>query len=144
VIDDGLPAAAVGARVAGALDDVGRLARTEALQERDQLLPLGWLDDVVGVEPEGVIAGGPRQGRIAGRGEVVHPDEVEHPRPERAGDLGRPIDAAGVHDDDLIEDVAHRFEAPWKVLLLVFHDHRQGDSCPPTARHAGPQRGRGV
>ncbi len=52
--------------------------------------PAPAVEHVIGVEPECIIAGGPRQRRVAGRGEVIDPDEVEHPRGtcERASACG--------------------------------------------------------
>ena len=59
MIDDGLAAAAVGAGVAGAAHDISRrLVRPQSVEELLELLPLGRIDHIVGVEPEGVIAGG--------------------------------------------------------------------------------------
>ena len=132
MIDDGLPAAAVGAGIAGASDDVARrLVRVETLQQGDELPPLLRLDHIIGIEPEGIIAGRVRERRVAGGGEVVDPGEIEDLRPELPGDLARAIDAAGIDDDDLIEDPAHRLQAVRQVLLLVADDHRQADPGLP-------------
>ena len=95
-----------------------------------ELLSLGRLDDVIGIEPKRIIAGGPRQCRIAGRGEVVDPDKIKHTCPERPGDLDRAVGAAGIDDDDLIEQPAHRFETGGKVFFLVPNNHGQADSGP--------------
>ena len=57
VVDHGVAAAAVGAGVAGASHHVaGRLIGPQAVEQRPQCVPLGRVDDVVGIEPEGVIA----------------------------------------------------------------------------------------
>ena len=64
-----------------------------------------------------------RERRVPRRGEVVDPGKVEHPGPELAGDLDGPIDAAGIDDDDLVEDPPHRLQAMRQVVLLVSHDH---------------------
>ena len=84
VIDDRLAAAAVRARVAGARarTQAAGSSRPQSVEQRPQFLPLGRIDHVVGIEPEGIIAGRPGQGRVPGRGEVVDPDEVEHPGAE--------------------------------------------------------------
>ena len=110
-------------------------------QQRLELLAFGRLDHVVGIEPEGIIAGGVRQGRVPGRGEVVDPDEIEHPRPERAGDFDGAVLAAGIDDDDLIEEPAHRSETMRKVLLLVPDDHGERDASP-VRRGSGTARRR--
>src|SRR5436190_782257 len=67
----------------------------ETLQQRLELRPLGRVDHVIGVEPIGVLADGPGQRGVAGRSEVVDPDEVEDPGAELPGDLDRPVGAAG-------------------------------------------------
>jgi hypothetical protein len=53
----------------------------------------------------------------------------EHPRAEFERDLPGPVGAAGIDDDDLVEDPAHRFEAMRQVVLLISHDHGQADPC---------------
>jgi len=97
------------------------------------------LDAIVSVEPEGVIARGAGQRRVAGGGEVINPDEVEHARPERACDLDRAVGRAGVDDHDLIEEAARRFQAGGKVGLLVAYDHGEADPAGPRRlrRHVG-------
>ena len=128
MVDDRRPAARLAVGVAGAADDVGRLvARPRPSSSASQLGPLGRLDHVVGVEPEGVVAGGAGQRRVAGGGEVVDPGEVEDPRPERAGDLHGAVGRAGVDDDDLVEEPGGRAQAGRQVRLLVADDHRQAD-----------------
>ena len=54
---------------------------------------------------------------MARGGEVVDPDEIKHPRAERAGDVNRAILTASVQDNDLIEQTAHRLEGPRKVFF---------------------------
>ena len=141
VIDDGLAAAAVLSRVAGASHhEGGCVPRPQPVEQRLQFRPLGRLDHVVGIEPEREIAGGPRQRGIARRGEVVDPDEVEHPGAELAGDLDRPVDAARIDDDDLIEDPPHRsrqcgrlFSSSLTIMVRVtlgLRRSRSEDSCP--------------
>ena len=58
VVDDRLPARAIGAGIARAAHHVGGLvAGPQASQQRFELRALGRIDHVVGVEPEGIIAG---------------------------------------------------------------------------------------
>ncbi len=133
MVDDGLAAAAVGAGIAGASHDVSRrLVRPQSREELPELLPLGRVDHVVGIEPEGVNAGGVGERLIPRRGEVVDPGELEHVGSELLGDLDRPIARPGIDDDALIEDPADRFQALRQVLLLVFQDQGQGDFRPPS------------
>ena len=70
---------------------------------------------------------------VARGGEVVDPGELEDLGPARPGDLAGAVDAAGIDDDDLVEDPAHRFQAMRQVLLLVPDDH--GQAGPGEARH---------
>ncbi len=62
---------------------------------------------IIGVEPEGIIALCPRECRVAGRGEVIDPHEIEHAGSELAGDLSRAVGAARVDDYDLVKQAGH-------------------------------------
>jgi len=64
---------------------------------------LGRVDQIIGIEPERVIPGSPRQSGISRRREIVDPYEIKHPRPELAGDLPRAVFRPGIHDHDLVE-----------------------------------------
>ena len=77
-------------------------------QQRFELRTFRRLDQVVGIEPEGIIASGAGERCISGGGEVVDPDEIKHPRPERPGDFNGAIRAAGIEDDDLVKQPASR------------------------------------
>ena len=132
MIDDGVAAAAIGAGVAGASHHVGRrLVRPQAVQQCPEVLTLRWVDHVIGVEPERVIAGGVGERLVPCGGEVIDPGELEHAGPEFPGDFHRPVDAPRIDDDDLIEDPPHRLEALRQVLLLVSDDHGQADADFP-------------
>ena len=80
-----------------------RLRDRQTVQQRLQLLPLRRVNHVIGIEPERIIPGRPRQRRVPGRGEVIDPDEIKHPRPKLPGNLPRPIGRAGVNHHDLVE-----------------------------------------
>ena len=58
-----------------------------------QLLPLRRVDHVIGINSERIISRGPRQRRVPGRGEIIDPDEIKHPRAKLPGNLPRPIQA---------------------------------------------------
>ncbi len=64
-------------------------AARQSVQQVPQLFPLRRVNHVIGIEPERIVTRGPRQRRVAGRGEVVDPDEIKHPGPELAGNLPR-------------------------------------------------------
>ncbi len=64
---------------------------SQSVQQLPQLLPLRRVNDIIGIEPERIVTGGPRQRRVAGRGEVIDPDEIKHPSPELAGNLPRTV-----------------------------------------------------
>ena len=98
----------------------GRPARV-----RPALLPLCRVNHVVGIEPERIIAGGPRQRRVAGRGEVINPDEIKHPCAELFSDLPRAIFRPRVNHHDLVEQAANGAQAGRKVLLFIPYDHRE-------------------
>src|SRR5262249_2084444 len=102
------------------------------------LSPSG-IDALVGIQPEGVIAGGPLERGVAGRGEVVDPDEIEDTGAERSRDLDRPVARSRVHDDRLIEEAPGRLQAMRQVGLLIPDDHRQRD--PARAPGGGRDRG---
>ena len=53
------------------------LHASETRQQRPQLLSLVRLDHVIGVEPEGIIAGRVRERLVTRRGEAVDPRELE-------------------------------------------------------------------
>ena len=107
---------------------------------------------LVGVEHQDPIARGGLDGGVAGGGEVAPPLLAQDARAERLGDLERAIDRTGVHDHDLVDRLAHALEAARQMLLLVAHDHAQGDplrglllrrvEVRDGEAHAGPSRGR--
>ena len=112
----------------------GSLRELQTVQQRSELLPLGRVDHVVGIQPEGIIAGGVFQGRVAGGGEIIDPDEVEHPRPEFARDLLGPVGAAGIDHDDLVEKSRAPTQAMRQIFLLVSDDHGQTDPAAAADR----------
>ncbi len=125
VIDDG-GAGPIGFRVALTADHVGRGGRFERIEERFELRLFGLLDSVVGVEPEGIVAGGASEGGVPGSCEILNPDEIEDARAERFGDLGRAVGAAGVDNNNLFEEARDRAQTRREVLGLVADDHGQG------------------
>ena len=104
-------------------------AARQSVQQLPQLLPFRRVNDIIGIEPERIVAGGPRQRRVAGCGEVVDPDEIKHPRPELTGDLPRAVLRSRINDHDLIEQARHGRKAFGNVILfkgirkmpLMFH-----------------------
>src|SRR5258708_95135 len=75
--------------VASTTDHVGRFGAvlSQAGEQALQPPPLLRFDPIICVEPEDVVTRGPRQRRVTGCGEVINPDEIEHPRAEGPGDL---------------------------------------------------------
>ena len=133
VVDDGIAAGPIGLGVTRAAHhEPGRrqFARSDLIEQPLELCPLGRLDHVIGIEPEGVIAGGMLESIVPRRGEAIDPGEFEDLGPERAGDRNRVVGAAGVDDDNLVEHAGHRGQAMWKIFVLVLYDHRQGDAGP--------------
>jgi hypothetical protein len=129
-------------RIASTANHVGRLvALQQTAKKRLEPFPLGLVNHVVGIQPEGIIALGTSQGRVAGRGEVVHPGEVEYPRAKFPSDFRRAIGRPGINDHDLVEQAFDRGEASWQIGFLITHDHRQADLGPPgTDRGTSPGR----
>ncbi len=82
---------------------------------------------LVGVEHQDPVAGGGVDRGVAGRGEVAPPLLVQHARPERLRDLDGAVDGARVDDDQLVAGLAHAGEAVGEHLLLVAHDHAEGE-----------------
>jgi hypothetical protein len=131
VIDNRLPATAVGIRVARASHHRRRLITPiETGGHSSQLLPLRRLDHVVRVEAECKIARGPLERDIARRGEVIDSGIIEDPRPELRGDLLRPIRAPGIRDADLVEDPSHGAQGRGQVNLFIPCDHGQRGPGP--------------
>ncbi len=62
---------------------------------------------------------------VPGRGEIVNPDEIEHPGPEFPRDLLGPVRTARVNDDDLVENPCHRLQTVRQIVFLVADDHGQ-------------------
>ncbi len=103
-----LPAIPVRSRIASAPHHVRvRIVGWKARQEFDQRLPLWRVNQVVGIEPERIITLGSRQRRLAGRGEVIDPDEIKHPCPELFSDFPRAVFRSCVNHQDLIEQTGH-------------------------------------
>ena len=75
------------------------------VEQRLELDSLGRIEHIIGIQPERIVPLCPRERRVAGRGEVTDPDEIEHPGPELAGDLPRAVGAARIDDHDLVEQV---------------------------------------
>ena len=96
-------------------------------KQRQKLFPFRRLNDVIGIKPKRIITGRMRKCLVPRRREAIDPLEIEHLRPKLAGDLLGSIRASRIDDDDLVEDPFDRGQAPRKVFLLVFHDHRQRD-----------------
>ena len=82
---------------------------------------------LVGVDPEDPGAGALAQGGVARAGEVVVPVAADDGRTDRLGQLGRPVDRAGVVDDDLVDDVLERIQAGADAGRLVADDEAGGD-----------------
>jgi hypothetical protein len=112
VVDNRVAAGSVRRRIAGAAYHVaGVFTGAQAVQVRFELLSFGCIDHIVGIEPESVVAGGAGERRIACRREVVDPGEIEDAGTKRTGDLDRAVGAAGVDDDDLVEEAFRRAQA---------------------------------
>ncbi len=92
------------------------MAFSQSLENLFELLSLGRIDDIVCVEPKGIIPRGPRQCGIACGGEIIDPYKIKDACPKRPGDLGRAVGAAGIDDNDLIEHPAHGLETGGKVF----------------------------
>jgi hypothetical protein len=86
---------------------------------------------LVGVQDQYPVARGGLHRGVAGRGEVVVPGPVQHPRAQRSGELRGPVLAAGVHHHDLVYAALYRGQAGRQVVGLISHDHAQRDrrSC---------------
>ena len=68
------------------------------------------------------------QRRVTRRAEIIAPGKRMHLRPVLPGDLHRAIGRAGVHDDDLIREPAHRDKALAEKLLLILDDQADGEA----------------
>jgi hypothetical protein len=109
MIDHRLPAIPIRPWITRAANDVcGLITAPYPIKQRLQLLPLVRINDIIGIQPERIIPGRPRERSVAGRGEVINPHEVKHPRPELAGNLHGPIGRARIDHHDLIEKPADR------------------------------------
>ena len=131
MVDDRVAACSVGAGIARTAHDVrDLLAFSQSLENLFELLSLGRIDDIVCVEPKGIIPRGPRQCGIACGGEIIDPYKIKDACPKRPGDLGRAVGAAGIDDNDLIEHPAHGLETGGKVFFLVPNNHGEADTGP--------------
>lgn len=129
VINDGALNPSVGRGVAGTSNHISRAVfPAQSVEQPPELLVVGRVDPVVGVEPEGVIAGGVLQGFIAGRREIVDPGEFKDGGSVSQGDLASGVRGAGVHDDDFVKQSPDRFQTEWKVILFVTYDHHKADA----------------
>ena len=125
-------------------DDGGRVVTLERQHRVEVVSPHQLADDrvvargnrLVGVERQDPVAGRLRDAEVAGGAEVVLPRKVKEPGPERARDLDGPVRAAGVDDDEIIPEAAHRLEATAEVRLLVLRDETNSE-CHRPASSAG-------
>jgi hypothetical protein len=92
-----------------ALHDIRRMVPVYLIEQRQQFLPVGLVEAIIGIHPEDPVAGGPAQGFIAGSGKAIDPGEVVHLGAVLASDLASAIVGAGVHEHDLVKDAAQRF-----------------------------------
>ena len=96
------------------------------MEQSIQFLPLRRVDHIIGIEPERVIARGAGSAPLA-PWRNRRPTRSQRPAPERSRDLGRSIRAAGIDDDNLVEEPTDRLEAMREVIFFVSGDHGEGD-----------------
>ena len=61
MVHDRLPAIPIRPRIARAPHHISRrIVGSKARQELGQCVSLGWINDIIGIEPERIVAGGPR------------------------------------------------------------------------------------
>src|SRR5262249_34618904 len=85
------------------------------------------VEHIVRVQPKGIVAGGMRESRVSRGRKIVDPYEVGDARAKFSGNLLCAVDAAGIDDDDLVEEAANRFQAACQIALLVAHNHCETD-----------------
>ena len=106
----------------------------QPVQQLPQLLPLRRVNDIIGIEPERIVAGGPRQRRVAGRGEVIDPDEIEHPSPELAA-ISRvrsldPVSTTTISSNSPATDDKHFEMLSSSSLTIIVRLTETEDLCP--------------
>ena len=84
----------------------------------------------VRVEHQNPVARGQLEAVVPREAEIVLPCALEYACAIRLRDLHRPVCAAGVNEDDLVNETAHRLEAPREVTFLVLRNHAQRKGWP--------------
>ena len=129
---------------AQALHAVGGVFVAQRGQQGPQLLAVDVVDAVVGVQPQDPVAGGVPQRLVARRREVVAPGEVHelHLDAEGGGNLPGAVGRAGVHHDDLVDEVDGRAQAVAQVGFLILDNRGQALAAAAAAgeQHRHVQR----
>ena len=97
-------------------------------------LTVGRQQHVVGVQPQDIILCGPGKGRVARRRKVVVPRKIVNQTGVLCRNLLSLIGAAGVDDDDFIDNLLHAVQAARQNRLFILDNHAQADGdhrCPP-------------
>jgi hypothetical protein len=106
---------------------------SEIVEQAAELVAVGIVEELVGVEPENPFAAGMAERFVASGGEAVGPVQGEDAGIVPGGDVLGVVAGAGVHDDDFVHQIAHRVETACQRGSLVLDDHGQ--------RHARPLLG---
>ena len=92
-----------------------------------ELPPFQWLNHIVGIKPESVIARGMVQGDISRGRKIVDPGEIDHAGTESNRDFPCAVRAAGINNYDVIEKAANRFQTNRQIAFLIANNHCQAD-----------------
>ena len=113
-------------------DDVG--IEGKGVFELEEGVSIGFVEDIVGVEPGDIVAGCLGKGKISGGGKVVAPREIEYFIGKGTGGYLSAVGRAGIDDDDLVKDIFYAFQAFWEGFFFILNDHTKGKFHADTSK----------